>query len=205
MAGPQARRAPAHPQSVSAIVNPMIRRRTIAAVTALLLLGGAAWLSRRQQPPVLAPGNLMPGKAAPPNAAHEKAFLAEQLRVNPTHGPILLRLAQIERGEGNPSSARLHLEQAVAADGTQVELRLELGLVCGELGDSDCAEEQNRAVLRLDSAQPDALYNLGALAANRGDAKQARLFWQQAVSDAPKSEGAEKSRRALERLQSVAP
>jgi hypothetical protein len=34
---------------------------------------------------------------------------------------------------------------------------LELGLVCWEMGDFAGTEEQNRAVLRIDPHQPDAL------------------------------------------------
>jgi len=137
------------------------------------------------------------------NAAHEKVFLAEQLIRNSTHAPILLRLAQLERQEGDLRAARQHLEQAAAVDSKQVDVRLELSLVCWELGDFAAAEEQNRAVLRIDPGQPDALYNLGAIAANRGDARQARQFWTAAQRRGVNSDAAEKSRRAIERLEAA--
>jgi len=47
-------------------------------------------------------------RPSPPawDATHEKAFLAEQLRRNPKHTPILLRLAQMERADGDLAGAR---------------------------------------------------------------------------------------------------
>ena len=178
----------------------MNKRRLAAALAAVLIIGCGSWLMTRENASNGAARN--PAKSAL-DATHEKAFLREQLRLNPTHGPILLRLAQIERGEGDLRGARDHLEQAVAADGRQVEARLELGLVCGEMGDLAAAEAQNRAVLGIEPGQVDALYNLGAMAANRGDVQRARGFWADAVRAAPKSEGAEKARRAMEKLQAA--
>jgi tetratricopeptide (TPR) repeat protein len=163
----------------------------LAAMGAAMIAGGD-WLFRRTSPPA-APA---PRTSGGMDIAHEKLFLTEQLSRNATHAPILLRLAQIERGEGNLKDARQHLEQAVAADATQVDVRLELSLVCWDLGDYAAAEQHNRAVLKLDPGQPDALYNLGAIHANRGDPVQARAFWKQALARG--GESAEKAQRALE-------
>jgi len=178
----------------------MSKGRVLAALTAALLIGGGGW--RLTHPPK--PGGDVASQGRQPmNAAHEKVFLNEQLRRDPTHTPILLRLAQIERSEGDLQGARKHLEQALVNDRKQVDVHLELGLVCWELGDFAAAEEQNRAVLRLDPGQADALYNLGAIYANRGDAKQARDFWAIAVRTGRNSDAAEKSKRAIERLEAM--
>ena len=134
---------------------------------------------------------------------HEKVFLNEQLRREPKHTPILLRLAQIERSEGDLGAARKHVEQAAAADEQQVDVHLELGLVCWEMGDFAAAEEQNRAVLRIDPGQPDALYNLGAISANSGRVRQAREFWIEAVRTGRKRDSVDQSRRAVERLEAM--
>lgn len=135
------------------------------------------------------------------DATHEKAFLAEQLRRNPKHTPILLRLAQMERAEGDLAGARRHLEEAIAGDGSQLDLRLELGLVCSEMGDLAEAEQQNQAVLRIAPGQPDALYNLGAIAANRSDERLARQYWMSAVASGRSNDAAAKALAGIERLQ----
>jgi len=172
----------------------------MAALAAALLIGGGGWLFTRAKK---SGGVAAPESNRAPNLTHEKAFLIEQLVHNPTHAPILLRLAQIERSEGKLPAARQYLEQAVTADDKQVDVRLELGLVCWEMGDFAAAEEQNRTVLRIQPGQPDALYNLGAIAANRGNATQARQFWMDAVRSGRNSDAAGKARQAVERLEAA--
>src|SRR5271165_5833527 len=124
-------------------------RRTLAAAAAVLLFAGGGWLLNREK----SSGSHPSQGPSEMNPAHEKVFLSEQLRRNPGHSPILLRLAHIEHSEGDLHAARQHLEQAIVADGKQVDVRLELGLVCWELGDFAAAEEQNRVVLRIDPSQ----------------------------------------------------
>jgi tetratricopeptide (TPR) repeat protein len=154
------------------------------------------WLAARMERHNAAPGQHTPSW----NVTHEKAFLTEQLRRSPGHPPILLRLAQIERSEGDLAGARDYLRQAVMADSKEIEARLELGLVCSEMGDLACAEEQNRAVLSQVPGQADALYNLGAIFANRGDFAGARKAWTDAVRRGEPAEAVAKAREALERL-----
>ena len=174
----------------------MKRRIGAAALAGLLAIAGGLWLMTPHRK-----------NAAPPartkwNPTHERAFLEAELRRNPTHAPILLRLAQIERSVGNLQGARQHLERAIAARGNQVDVRLELGLVCSLLSDFPAAEEQNRAVLKLDPRQADALYNLGAPAANRGDWSGARNFWSDAARTGS-TDGAARAREAVSRLMTV--
>src|SRR6516225_2399716 len=110
----------------------MLRHRGLAALGAGLLIAVGAWpLVRPKQTSGAVERPSAPGW----DRAHEKVFLAEQLRRNPKHTPVLLRLAQIERQDGDLGGARRHLEEAVAADGSQADIRLELSLVCSELGD----------------------------------------------------------------------
>ena len=168
------------------------------AALGTLLMSAVGWLLLHKK----ASGGTAGGPAAPA-WTHEKVFLNEQLRRTPRHTPILLRLAQIERKEGDLAAARRLLEEAIAADGGQVDLRLELGLVCSEMGDVVAAEEQNREVLRLMPSQPDALYNLGAIAANRGDTRQARQYWMSAVASGRSSDAAVKALEGIQRLQAA--
>jgi len=127
----------------------------------------------------------------------------EQLKANSTHVPILLRLAEIERGEGDLTGARQHLEMALKGEGNMTDVHLELGLVYSQMNDPVSAEAQNREVLRTDPHQPDALYNLGAICANRGDIAQARTFWKDAIRYGGNGDSAEKARQAIPRLDAM--
>ncbi|SPF52926.1 exported hypothetical protein [Candidatus Sulfopaludibacter sp. SbA4] len=176
----------------------MRRRKALAALAAALTIVSVAWLLSRTGASGRHAGGPAPNRAW--DTAHEKIFLAGQLQRNPTHAPILLRLAQIERSAGNLQGAREYLKKAVAAGGGQVDILLELGLVDSEMGDLRAAEAQNRAVLQIDNRQPDALYNLGAIAANRGDLDQARHLWTDAIRSGGTTDAAAKAKMAVERL-----
>jgi Flp pilus assembly protein TadD len=177
-----------------------LSQRGLAALGTCLLISAVGWLLLHKK----ASGGTARRLGVPArNTTHEKVFLNEQLRRTPGHTPILLRLAQIERKEGDLAAARRLLEEAVAANGGQVDLRLELGLVCSEMGDVVAAEEQNREVLRLMPGQPDALYNLGAIAANRGDTRQARQYWMSAVASGRSNDAAVKALEGIQRLQAA--
>jgi hypothetical protein len=77
---------------------------------------------------------------------------------------------------------------------------VKLGLVDSEMGDLAAAEMQNREVLRIESRQPDALYNLGTIAANHGDLDRARQFWTDAIRTARTTDDGARARMAMERL-----
>ena len=132
--------------------------------------------------------------------AHEKAFLEEQLKTKPNHPPILVRLGEVERSMGQLADARKHLEQALQVDPSLVDARLELSMVCYQLKDEREAERQNLLVLKQDAKQPDALYNLGAIEANRGQFAQAREYWQKLVQYAPDSASGKNAAVALTKL-----
>ena len=137
---------------------------------------------------------------APSTPAHEKAFLEEQLKANPNHPPTLLRLAEMEHADGKLPQARQHLEQAIKSDPTLIDARLELSLVCYEMNDPAEAEKQNLAVLKQDSKQPDALYNLGAIYANHDRYAEARQFWNDAVKYGKDSPSGKNAAVALTKL-----
>jgi len=142
----------------------------------------------------------MSQKQAPATPAHEKAFLEEQLKTKPGHPPILLRLAELEKNEGKLADARKHLEEAIKSDPSLIDARLELSLVAYQLNDPDEAERQNLAVLKIDARQPDALYNMGAICANRNRLVEARQYWGDAVKYGPDTESGKNAATALTKI-----
>ena len=196
-----------------------MNKKNILTVAAIgLVCGLTAWLIGRhfaQEPaPVhvssqspTTPGPILGSKIkapstmkAPANPTHEKAFLEEQLKTNPNHPPILIRLAELEHKDGKLPEARKHLEQAIKSDPTVIDGRLELSLVAYEMKDVPEAEKQNQAVLKLDPRQPDALYNLGAIYANQGRYPEARHFWNDAVKYGKDNSSAQNAAVALTKL-----
>ena len=137
---------------------------------------------------------------APPNAAHERSALEEQLKKKPDHGPVLMRLAELEMEQDRPAEARKRLERLVEVEPGNVDALLELGRACYAAGDTTCALERTAEILKQQPNHPDALYNMGALHANQGHFAEARRYWGQAVKAAPETDGGRKSAAALKRL-----
>ncbi len=138
--------------------------------------------------------------AAPANAAHEKASLEEELRKNPGHPPILLRLAEIASAEGKAKDAINYLRQAVEADSKNADARLELGRALHDTGDIEGAIQETTKLVKDHPDNVDGLYNLGAIYANQGKNDLARQYWNQAVAAGPASDSGLKAKNGLSKL-----
>ncbi len=139
-------------------------------------------------------------QAAPENPAHERAALEEQLKRNPDHPPILLRLAEMEREAGRPSGAVPYLRKVLEHDPTSLDARLELGRALYEANDADGALKETQRLLADHPNQVDGLYNLGAIYANQNRLDLARQYWTQAASVDPKSDSGQRARDGLAQL-----
>lgn len=94
------------------------------------------------------------------------------------------------------------LEAAVAADPSDVDARLALGVALFNGSDLAGAEEQWLAAAQLDPQQPEVQYNLGFLYLSRTppDVEAARAAWGRVTELAPDSELAQTAAAHLERL-----
>lgn len=141
-----------------------------------------------------------PKPTAPENPAHERAALEEQLKRNPGHAPILLRLAEMEREAGRPAGAVPHLRKILEHDPANLDARLELGRALYEADDLAGALRETQRLLADHPGQVDGLYNLGAIYANQNRADLARQYWSQAVTAAPQSDSGRRAKEGLEKL-----
>jgi len=131
---------------------------------------------------------------------HELAGLKDQLKKNPNHTPVLLRMAEVARGLGKTSESIDYLTQAVAGDPANVEARLELGRELFESGKIDKAIEVTKQILEKKPGNVDALYNLGAIYGNIGQDDMAQQYFQKAVASDPNSSSGLKAKKGLETL-----
>lgn len=170
----------------------------ISAVAGLLLIA-AGWFAVHRKS-TASPAPAQAAAPAPPNAAHEKATLEEQLKKNPGHTPVLLRLAQLATEQSQPAEARKHLDAILKAEPGNTEALLELGRACYELNDVGCATSATEKILAVDPDHADALYNLGAIYANIGQTQKARQYWERAAQKAASTESGKKAAAALKQL-----
>jgi len=134
------------------------------------------------------------------NPEHELKELAVQLQKKPGHTPVLLRMAQLERDKGALDDAAGHLRDAIKGEPSSQEAHLELGRLLYERNDVGGAIAETEKVLTLNPKQVDALYNLGAIYANLGNAERARSYWSRAVAADPVAESSRKAQDGLKKL-----
>jgi len=179
--------------------------RTIVTIVVPLLIGGAVLFSLRSlmgPKPSAAPAATSTSSATvvPQNAAHEKASLEEELRKNPGHPPILLRLAEMSASQGDAKAAIQYLKQAVDADSKNADARLELGRALHDSGDIEGAIRETKQLLADHPTNVDGLYNLGAIYANQNQNDLARQYWDKAVAAEPMSDSGLKAKDGLTKL-----
>ena len=167
---------------------------SIGAVTLLVL---NKMMSPRSEP---SPAKTETQSAVPPNPAHERAALEEELKKKPGHPPILLRLAELERDEGRPAGAVPYLRQILEQDSKNEDARLELGRALYDVGDIEGALKETKQLLADHPDQVDGLYNLGAIYANQNRLDLAREYWSKAVVTAPASDSGARARESLTKL-----
>lgn len=162
--------------------------------------GGLSWF-RKSAPSGADSGSWPSATPAPPNPAHEIAALEEELKKKPGHGPILLRLAELERQQsGGSQKAIERLKAAVAAEPDNAENRLELGRALYEAGNVEGAIEETRRILDKNPKHVDALYNLGAIHANVHQEAKAREYWKLAIAAGPETESGRNAKASIAKL-----
>jgi len=77
---------------------------------------------------------------------------------------------------------------------------LDLGRALASARDWDGAATAMESLLALEPSNPSALYNLGAIEANRGRYEEAATWWRRVVYDAADSTLARRAASSLERL-----
>jgi len=168
----------------------------IGASVLLALWGLNSFQAGANRPKVVKAGEA----EAKPIPAHERAMLEEQLKSNPDHPPILMRLAEMEREEGRPQGAIPYLRKILDHDATNLDARLELSRALYETKDVDGAVKETQRLLTDHPGQVDALYNLGAIYANQNRVDLAKRYWTQAVASDPNSDSGRRAKDGLAQL-----
>ncbi len=179
---------------------PASRKKWIVMGASLLVIGGVSAFLLRVTTHHESPAASRPAPVAADNPEHELKELAVQLQKKPGHTPVLLRMAQLEREKGKLDDAAGHLREAIRAEPSNQDAHLELGRVLYERNDVAGAIAETEKVLELNPKQVDALYNMGAIYANLGNANRARSYWLQAVAADPAGDSARKAKDGLAKL-----
>jgi tetratricopeptide (TPR) repeat protein len=102
----------------------------------------------------------------------------------------MLRLrAAIEAASGNLDAANKDLKEALALSPSNVNSLLNYGTLQWKLGQKDAARDTFAKVIDLDPHNRTALSSLGYLARDKGDVKQAEVYFTRAASAHPRDFG----------------
>jgi tetratricopeptide (TPR) repeat protein len=186
-----------------------VRRRLLKGILLLSIASIAAGLYLRME---RKESNIGPLEAAHRAAdipiydgQHERDLLKKVLEKNPSHTPVLFRLAEIESEDGHLQESAEHLRRVLQADPGNPDANLELGKVLFQLGDIRGAIEHTEGILRTRPAHEDALYNMGAIYANIGNRQDAMTYWKRLAALNSNSENGKKAQLMLSRLETNNP
>jgi Flp pilus assembly protein TadD len=179
---------------------PASRKKWIVMGTSLVLIGAVSAFLLKITTHSATSTALKPAPVGADNPEHELKELAVQLQKKPGHTPVLLRMAQLEREKGALDDAAGHLRDAVKGEPSSQDAHLELGRLLYERNDVNGAIAETERVLALNPKHVDALYNLGAIYANLGNAERARSYWSKAVAADPVAESSRKAQDGLKKL-----
>ena len=182
-----------------------INAKKVATIAVPLAMGGGilAFFGTLSRPPSTgapAAATTNVGTVAPEDPIHEQASLEQQLKQNPGHTPILLRLSELAHDQGKHAEAIDYLRQALEAEPANADARLELGRALYEAGDIDGAIQETKQLLEDHPDNVDGLYNLGAIYANRNQPGLARDYWTKAVAVDALSDSGLKAQNGLQQI-----
>jgi len=92
------------------------------------------------------------------------------------------------------------LEKILLKGPKRTDILLGLTLMHYNASRIDKAEEYTNIILSFDKDNREANYNLGAIAATRGDKSKAKLIWEKIIDRYPESEAAKLAAESLKRL-----
>jgi cytochrome c-type biogenesis protein CcmH/NrfG len=119
---------------------------------------------------------------------------------NPSDSKSALELAKMYQDGHNLPEAIAYYEHGLQRDQQNLVARIDYSLCLYEAGKQQEAMVQNFIVLNSDARNPQALYNLGAIYANRQRSDSARYYWTKLIDVHPNDDLAAQARQNLNAL-----
>ncbi|MFH0736084.1 MAG: tetratricopeptide repeat protein [bacterium] len=133
-------------------------------------------------------------------AVHQFEMLKKAYESNPNDTIKAKAYAEMLAAGHKPEEAVKIFENILAKDNKRVDILLLLTMVSYNMQNYDKAESYTLKIIAVDKNNMEARYNLGAIAASKGDNEKAKKIWQDIVKKYPKSQAATYSQSALDNL-----
>jgi len=136
------------------------------------------------------------GKQVQERIDHLKEVVAKK----PSDARSSIELARTLQDGHDLEGALRYYALGLKADPGNLEARVDYSLCLYQSGKEQEAFAQNALVLRQDASNAHALYNLGAIYANRGMNDSAAYYWRSLISSHPHDDLAQKAAQNLKQL-----
>jgi tetratricopeptide (TPR) repeat protein len=135
---------------------------------------------------------------------HEMAVLEDRLGKDPADPEALLRSAVLLQDAHQPAEAAERYRRLLVVDPANRQAWLDLANVSVEAGDTAGALAATEGLLAEFPDDPEGLWNLGAIQANRGRIEEARAAWRRASEQTADPAIAGRAAGALEQIADAA-
>ena len=140
------------------------------------------------------------GNNATDNARHQVEMLKKAIDENPKDTVKLKQYADFLSAH-NPKEAIGYYERILKINPKRTDILFALSYIYYSQGNFNKAEELTNKVLSVDKLNLEAQYNLGAIAASRGDREKARKIWTDLVTKYPNDKISQLAKSSLNKLQ----
>lgn len=125
--------------------------------------------------------------------------LKKAVEANPDDTLKIRELADLLFQAHKPNEAEKYYQMIIDKDPKRIDIMFALSSVYYSRQDFDKTLEITLQILKLNPFNPEAKYNLGALAITKGDTARARLYWQEVLKGNPNHQLEEMAKDALAR------
>jgi len=142
-----------------------------------------------------------PGKGnVSSNIIHQLEMLKKAVEENPNDSVQVKKYAELLAAAHNPQKAVELYKSILVKDPNRIDILLGITFAYYNMRDMDNAEVFTKKVLSIDKNNHEANYNLGAIAAGRGNAAKAKEIWEGVIKKFPNTSVAQIAANSIKSL-----
>ncbi len=126
--------------------------------------------------------------------------LKKEVEANPRDTVKMREYADFMAAAHSPDEAITYYEKILKVNPKRNDILFDLSMIWFTKQDYDKAEGYTDQILKNDRSNTQAMYNLGAIAASKGEKERAKEIWKKLVSEYPGDEAAELAKSSLDKL-----
>lgn len=127
-------------------------------------------------------------------------MLKKEVDANPNDTSKMRVYAEFMAAAHRQDEAIVYYQKILNIDPKRNDVLFNLSIIYYTRQDYDNAEKYTSQILKNDKNNTQAMYNLGAIAASKGQKEKARNIWNELISKYPDDETAELAKSSLEKL-----